>query len=97
MVDPLRSILKDVLGDLEKKQKNSDLEKAREVWERVAGADAARHTRIIHLTKEKIHVNVDSSARLYALNLQKEALCSALKKALGISELKLALGRVSAP
>jgi predicted nucleic acid-binding Zn ribbon protein len=97
MADPLRSILKDVLGDLEKKQKNSDLDKARQVWERAVGADAARHTRIIHLTKEKIHVNVDSSARLYSLNLQKEALRAALKKALGTSELKLTLGRVAAP
>ncbi len=94
-MEELKAILRDVLGDLEKRQKNSQLDKAARVWERLVGAQTAAHTRIIHLTKEKIHINVDSSARLYALNLQKEELRAALKKALGTGEMRLSLGRVT--
>jgi predicted nucleic acid-binding Zn ribbon protein len=96
MVESLKAILRDVLGDLEKKQNNTHLDKAQKTWERLVGAQAAAHTRIIHLTKEKIHVNVDSSARLYTLNLKKAELRAALKKALGTDELKLTLGQVTA-
>ncbi len=94
MADELKDILKDVWKDLAKKQKDQDAEKVQAAWDRMVGPKASVHTRIVYLTKEKIRVNVDSSAWLYTLNLEKERLETELKKVLGIGELKLVLGDI---
>ncbi len=94
MADELKDILKDVWKDLAKKQKDQDAEKVQAAWDRMVGPKASAHTRIVYLTKEKIRVNVDSSAWLYTLNLEKERLETELKKVLGIGELKLVLGDI---
>lgn len=94
MADELKDILKDVWRDLAKKQKDQDGDKVQAAWDRIVGPKASAHTRIVYLTKDKIRVNVDSSAWLYALNLKKERIKNELKNSLGIDDVRLALGGI---
>ena len=94
MADELKDILKDIWKDLAKKHKEQDSGRVQEAWEKIVGAKASAHTRIVYLTKEKIRVNVDSSAWLYSLNLKKEFIQEELKKSLGIGGLTLTLGDI---
>ena len=92
MTDELKDILKDVWQDLARKQKDQDGDKVQAAWDKIVGPKASAHTRIVYLTKDKIRVNVNSSAWLFALNLKKESIKDALKKTLGIADLRLTLG-----
>jgi predicted nucleic acid-binding Zn ribbon protein len=94
MADELKDILKDVWRDLAKKQKDQDSDKVQAAWDRIVGPKASAHTRIVYLTKDKIRVNVDSSAWLYSLNLKKERIKNELKNTLGIDDVRLALGGI---
>jgi hypothetical protein len=94
MADELKDILKDLWKDLAKKHQEQDGSRVQEAWEKIVGPKASTHTRIVYLTKEKIRVNVDSSAWLYALSLKKEYIQIELKKVLGIGELRLSLGEI---
>ena len=93
-MDKIKDVLKSVLHDIEKKQKGKDLDKVLRSWKRIVGAAAYPHTKIVHLTKERIRVNVDSSARLYDLNLKKKHILKELTKALDIKEVAFRLGDV---
>lgn len=95
-MDELRALVKGVVADLAKKRKAVDFERAQRLWSEAVGAVAAPHTQIVYLTKNKIRVNVDSSAWLYTLNLKKEKIARTLKKTLHIDELRLRLGPVEA-
>ena len=93
-MDEVKDILKNVLADLKKKQKDVDFEKVSKAWERAVGPKAFLHTKIVHLTKELIRVNVDNSSRLFDLNLKKEQIKRELKKSLGIDDVRLKLGDI---
>lgn len=93
-MEALRSIVKNVVADLVKKNKALDFQKAERAWKTVIGPDAWPHTKIVYLTKNKIRVNVDSSAWLYDLNLRKERICGRLRKSLNIEDVQFRLGRV---
>lgn len=93
-MEKIRDVLKSVLHDIEKKQKTKGLDKVLGVWMKAVGASVYPHTKIVHLTKDRIRVNVDNSARLYELNLKKKALLKELSKGCGIKEIVLRLGGV---
>lgn len=93
-MDEVKEILKGVLSDLKKKTKEADFDRVLAAWERIAGPRAFAHTKIVHLTKEKIHVNVDNSAQLFDLNLKKERIQRELKEALGVEQVRFKLGAV---
>jgi hypothetical protein len=93
-MDEIKSVLKDVLGDLMKRHTQGDFQKAQTVWEKIVGQTAAGHTKIVYLTKEKIRVNVDNSTRLYDLTRKKEKIQQELKKCLGVEDLRFRLGPI---
>lgn len=93
-MDEIREVVGSLIKDLDKQRKKIDLEKVQAVWEAVAGPKAAAHTKIVYLTKEKIRVNVNSSAWLYELHLKKERLEKEILKKLKIPELELRLGDI---
>jgi predicted nucleic acid-binding Zn ribbon protein len=94
VADELKDILKDVWRDLAKKHKEQDTDKVQTAWEKIVGPSASAHTRIVYLTKEKIRVNVDSSAWLYELNLKKEHIKKELSGSLGIGDVRFSLGEI---
>ncbi len=96
-MDKVKTVLNSVFEGLMKKQKQVDFKKTQQVWEGVVGPRASTHTRIVYLTKEKIRVNVDSSAWLYELNLQKQRIAKELKEALNIEDIKFRLGDIDKP
>lgn len=93
-MDEIKDIVKGVLSDLKKKEKEADFERVLEHWKEIVGPRAYAHTKIVHLTKEKIHVNVDNSAHLFDLNLKKERIQLELKKCLGVEQVRLKLGPI---
>jgi predicted nucleic acid-binding Zn ribbon protein len=90
----IKSVLKTVLKDLMRQQKGRDLDGAKAVWRRLVGERAAAHSQIVYLTKDKIRVNVNSSAWLYQLNLKKNTIQKEFYKAFKIKDVKLQLGDV---
>ncbi len=93
-MDAIKKVLHGVFQDLMKKQKETDYQKTLDVWKRIAGPKAFPHTKIVYLTKDKMRVNVNSSAWLYELNLRKERIQRELDKALKIKEVNFRLGEV---
>lgn len=93
-MEKIRDVLKSVLHDIEKKQKSKGLDKVLGVWKKAVGVSVYPHTKIVHLTKDRIRVNVDNSASLYELNLRKKDLLKELTKDCGIKEVVLRLGGV---
>lgn len=93
-MEGIKSILSSVLKDMTRQRQGLDFEKAQSAWARAAGPQAVRHTKLVHLTKDKIQVNVDSSAWLYQLNLKKQSITKMLSKQLNIKELSFRLGDI---
>jgi predicted nucleic acid-binding Zn ribbon protein len=96
-MDTLKGVLKTVLKDLMKQGKGHDLDGASAAWKRIVGEAAAAHSDIVYLTKDKIRVNVNSSAWLYQLNLKKAAIERELYKTLKIKDVTLRLGDIKTP
>jgi hypothetical protein len=88
----MKELLREVFQDLINRSKETDFQKAIEVWRGIVGEVNFAHTKIVGLTKEKMRVNVDSSARLYALNLEKGRIEKEIKKALNVEGVSLRLG-----
>ncbi|MFH0877055.1 MAG: DciA family protein [Candidatus Omnitrophota bacterium] len=93
-MENVKDVLKDVLHDLLKKQKNLNADKVQAAWGKIVGPKANRHTKIVHITKDKIWIHVDSSAWLYEMNLHKERIRKELRGALEIQEVVFRLGSV---
>jgi len=93
-MDKIKDVLHSIFHDMEKRQHAVDFQKTAAVWEKTVGPKAAGHTKIVYLTKDKIRVNVDNSAWLYTLNLEKARIQKELKKTLKIEDVKLRLGAI---
>ena len=93
-MEEVKDVIKGVISDMLKREKSLHFQEAEAVWQRVAGPKASRHNKIVHLTKERIRVNVDSSAWLYELNLKKEQIEHKLQKALKIHEVRFRIGSI---
>ena len=94
-MDEVRDVVKDDLHDLLKREKNLSYQKTSEAWEKIVGPKASAHTKIVHLTKDRIQVNVDSSAWLYELSLKKESIQKEINKKCKIQEVRFKLGSIS--
>jgi len=94
VTDELKGLVKEVWADLLKKQEQGRADIVRRAWREAAGEKAAGHTEIVYLTKDRIHINVESSAWLHALTLKKESLERKLAAKTGPLSLKLRLGPV---
>jgi predicted nucleic acid-binding Zn ribbon protein len=83
-MDSIRDIIPQVIENLSGKRPTS-ARNIHEVWKIVA-KDGAEHSTVMNLNKGILLINVDSSAWLYQLNLQKTILLKNLKTE--ISEIK---------
>ena len=83
---PLGEMLPELLRKLGSEA--SSREQVGAVWERVAGAETARHSVPRRLARGRIMVEVENSAWMHALSLRKEALLQGLVELLGAAKVK---------
>lgn len=93
-MEELKSVLKNVIKDMMDRHDRLDPEKVEKIWKEIVGPKACKHTKIVYLTKNKIRVNVDTSAWLYELNFKKKEIRDAVKKAFGIEDFKIRVGDI---
>ena len=91
----LKSVLKSVIKDMMARQEKLEPEKVNKAWKKIVGPKTFPHTKIVYLTKNKIQVNVDTSARLYELNLRKEEISKAVKNIIGVEDIRIRVGDIS--
>jgi predicted nucleic acid-binding Zn ribbon protein len=92
---PLGDILGKVVSDLGKKKLAEDTLAG--AWGRAAGKKAAKHTRVVNLRRSKLIVNVDASAWLFELTLEKRALLKKINEGLAgkkIKDIRLRIGDI---
>ena len=85
-VTPLADVLQRVLQELV--SEGSTREQMQEVWARIAGAEAARHSWPRKMLRRRLVVEVENSGWMYALSLRKEALLIGLVELLGAAKVK---------
>lgn len=93
-MEEIKQVLQAVFKELTEKLNQNDFDAALKTWQRIVGEKAARHTKIVYLTKDKIQVNVDSSVWLHELNLKKRSIQARLQEALKIQKVILRLGEI---
>lgn len=93
-MDDIKQVLQTVFKHLTDKRAEADFDKAVCEWQRIVGKQAVKHTKIVYLTKDKIQVNVDSSAWLHELTLKKKYIQNQLQSSLNIQKVILKLGEV---
>lgn len=93
---PIGDVLKDVVEQLGQTKKK-DIARIFSLWPALAGKQLSRHTQPVSLRRGTLLINVDESAWLYQVNLQKEVLLKRLKTKLGadkIQKLQLRIGDI---
>lgn len=93
-MEEIKRVLQAVFKELTEKSNQNDFDTALKTWQRIVGEKAARHSKIVYLTKDKIQVNVDSSVWLHELNLKKRSLQAQLQESLKIQKVVLRLGEI---
>lgn len=83
---PLVEILPEVFRNLEGLRPTQ--EKIQEIWERLAGKEASRHSWPRWLKGRRLLVEVENSGWMYNLRLKKEPLLRGLIELLGVSRVK---------
>ncbi len=76
-MESIRDIIPQVIENLSGKRPNS-ARNIHEVW-KIVVKEGAQHSTVIDFKKGILRINVDSSAWLYQLNLQKAAFLKSLK------------------
>jgi hypothetical protein len=76
-MDSIRDIIPQVIENLSGKRPNSS-RNIHEIW-KIVSKDGSLHSTVIDFKKGILRINVDSSAWLYQLNLQKPAFLKSLK------------------
>jgi len=67
-------------------------------WQDAIDHDAVKHTKPVAIKKNILTIEVDSSARLYILNLKKKDILASMQKAVGkdkIEEIRFRIGEIS--
>ena len=93
-IESLGSILPKVIQGMQKDPRPS-LEEVQEIWERLAGREAAQHSWPRRLSGRRLTVEVENSGWMYTLNLKKPALLQGLMEQLGarrVEELAFRIG-----
>ena len=92
--EPLKDVLKQIIGNIEKKEKEElDLLK---FWEEAIGKGGARHTKIAFLKPKRLVVNVSDSTWLYKLTMDKKNIIKKFNKQSKkkIKELQFRIGKI---
>lgn len=76
------------------KDARPSLEEVQQIWEGVAGLEAAQHSWPRRLTGRRLTVEVENSGWMYTLNLKKQALLQGLVEQLGADRLEGLLFRI---
>ena len=95
--EPIGNVVKNVVEGLGHSKK-SDAHKILSLWSGLVGRAMAQHSRPAGLARGRLLVNVDESAWLYQINLQKAKLLSAIQKKVGkqkVRELQFRIGKIN--
>ena len=84
---PLKGLIKGVIKAIKKKRPFTE-EEFGEIWEAVVGKRAASHTKPVSLRKSVLKVNVDESAWLYELTLEKKEILRKLEERIKDKKIK---------
>ncbi|MFH1782028.1 MAG: DUF721 domain-containing protein [Candidatus Omnitrophota bacterium] len=76
--EDIKDVLKKLVLDIEK-QGPGTKDIMSEAWDRIVGAEGARHSRPVGIKKRVLTIEVDNSAWFYALNLRKISILKDLK------------------
>ena len=79
---PLSAVLSGVLGNLRTDQRPS-IEEMTQVWRRVAGEAAARHSWPKRILRQRLVIGVENSGWMYSLNLRSRDLLEGLVELMG--------------
>ena len=93
-VASLGSLLPKVIQGMQKEARPS-LEEVQDIWERLAGPEAAQHSWPRRLSGKRLTVAVENSGWMYTLNLKKQALLQGIIERLGadrVEELAFRIG-----
>lgn len=93
-MDSIRDIIPQVIENLSGKKPNS-ARNIHEVW-KIIVKDGAQHSSVIDIRNGILRINVDSSAWLYQLNLQKQVFLKNLKNELPeIKDISFKVGKTN--
>ena len=93
-IESLGNILPKVIQGMQRDPRPS-LEEVQEIWERLAGREAAQHSWPRRLSGKRLTVEVENSGWMYTLNLKKPSLLQGLMEQLGenrVEELAFRIG-----
>ena len=94
-MQPIKEIVVDIFKNLSKGQ--SADKSILEAWQAAAGEESKK-TDIVQWKEGVLKINVDSSARLFKLNLKKSQLIKEIKKEIGtIEQIIFKVGKISKP
>lgn len=79
-MEQIKSIVKDVIKDIQAKQEQNPDGDIKAMWIRSARKKIAQHTKCRFFKKGKLYINAEDSAWLYELKLKKEEILGRLKK-----------------
>ena len=93
---PLEGVLKDIVSGIGGRGRLNE-EDITKIWERVVGEKASNHTRPVSFNKADLVVNVDGSAWLYELTLEKQKILKKLEEYLKgkkIKDIRFRIGEI---
>ena len=93
---PLEGVLKDIVSGIDGRGRLNE-EDITKIWERVVGEKASSHTRPVSFNKAGLVVNVDGSAWLYELTLEKQKILKKLEEYLKgkkIKDIRFRIGEI---
>ncbi|MFH1621770.1 MAG: DUF721 domain-containing protein [Candidatus Omnitrophota bacterium] len=79
-MEPIKSIIGDVLKKIQNNKEQGLDEDVEKVWIKSVQKKIAKHTRIRFFKKGKLYVNAEDSAWLYELKINKEEILRKLQK-----------------
>jgi predicted nucleic acid-binding Zn ribbon protein len=93
-MDSIRDIIPQVIENLSGKKPNS-ARNIHEIW-KIVVKEGAEHSTVMDFQKGVLRINVDSSAWLYQLNMQKAAFLKDLKNEIpDITEIIYKVGKIN--
>ena len=94
-MDEIKDIVHRVIQNISE-HKRSEQDHLQDLWEKILAEKERRHTRIAASKNGTLYVHVDSSARLYQLQLKKQKILRAIQKEnSGINNIHFEIGKTT--
>ena len=95
--EPIKDVVKNIITTWGKEATSFNEDQIARIWEGVAGSRLAKHSKPVSFKAARLVVNVDSSAWLYELTMQRPEILKKLKKKFikkPLKELQFRIGEV---